>query len=245
MRLSNKIILVAGASGLLGKAIADRIKSEGGICFSADIHLDTNIEAGTIHLDITDPSSVQAAIDLVCKRHGRLDGLVNTAYPRTQDWGRKFEEIELESWRKNTDMQLNSVFILSQLVLERMKRQRSGSLINLSSIYGVVGPDFSVYEGTTLTMPAAYAAIKGGIVNFTRYLASYYGPFGVRINCLSPGGIFDNQPEAFVKNYEAKVPMQRMGTTQDIVGPVCFLLADESSYITGQNLIVDGGWTSI
>ena len=96
-----------------------------------------------------------------------------------------------------------------------------------------------------MTMPAAYAAIKGGVINFTRYLASYYGKYNIRVNCISPGGIYNNQSEIFVKNYERKVPMNRMGKTSDIAPAVCFMLSDESSYITGQNLVIDGGWTSI
>ena len=222
MRLKDKIILVTGASGLLGKAIVKQIKEEGATCLSADINLTTNISAGDIQCDITDEASVKSAIDAIYERHGRLDGLVNTAYPRTKDWGNKFEQIELESWKKNIDMQLNSVFILCRQALERMKGAAVGTVINLSSIYGLVGPDFSVYENTSLTMPAAYAAIKGGINNFTRYLASYYGPFNIRINCVSPGGIFDNQNPVFVQNYEKKVPMRRMGKAEDIAGP-CLL----------------------
>ena len=126
-----------------------------------------------------------------------------------------------------------------------MKIQGSGSLINMSSIYGLIGPDFTIYDGTEMTMPAAYSAIKGGIVNFTRYLASYYGPYGIRLNCVSPGGIFDNQKEIFVKQYEQKVPMRRMGIPEDIPPSVAFLLSDDAGYITGQNLMVDGGWTAI
>jgi NAD(P)-dependent dehydrogenase (short-subunit alcohol dehydrogenase family) len=245
MRLKDKIIFVSGANGLLGREIVQRIKEEEGMCISADINLETDIEAATIQCDITDEVSVKQAIDTVCQEYGRIDGVVNTAYPRTKDWGNKFELIEVESWRKNIDMQLNSVFLLSRAALEKMKDQRKGVVINLSSIYGIVGPDFSVYEGTSLTMPAAYAAIKGGIINFTKYLASYYGPHNLRVNCVSPGGIFDQQPERFVQNYEQKVPMRRMGLPADIAGPVCFLLSDESSYITGHNLVVDGGWTII
>jgi len=126
-----------------------------------------------------------------------------------------------------------------------MKNQQFGSIVNISSIYGTVGPDFTIYEGTNMTMPAAYSAIKGGIVNFTRYLASYYGPYGIRVNCVSPGGILDQQDELFVKQYEKKVPMRRMGLPEDIAPSISFLLSDETKYITGQNLIIDGGWTSI
>jgi NAD(P)-dependent dehydrogenase (short-subunit alcohol dehydrogenase family) len=115
----------------------------------------------------------------------------------------------------------------------------------MASIYGVVGADFSVYDGTTMTMPAAYSAIKGALVNFSRYVASYLGPNQVRVNTVSPGGIFDNQNEIFVSNYCKKVPMRRLGTPEDIAPTVAFLLSDDSQYITGQNLIVDGGWTAI
>ena len=126
-----------------------------------------------------------------------------------------------------------------------MAAKKNGSIVNIGSIYGTVGPDFNVYNNTELTMPAAYSAIKGGVINFTRYLSSYYGKNNIRVNCVSPGGIFNSQPVEFVKNYENKVPMQRMGKPEDISPAVSFLLSDDSSYITGQNLIIDGGWTSI
>jgi NAD(P)-dependent dehydrogenase (short-subunit alcohol dehydrogenase family) len=135
--------------------------------------------------------------------------------------------------------------MLCQQIIPVMKQNNSGSIVNISSIYGTVGPDFDVYSGTNLTMPAAYSAIKGGVVNFSRYLASYYGRDNIRVNCVSPGGIFDHQPAIFVNNYERKVPLGRMGTPADISPAVSFLLSDESSYITGHNLMVDGGWTAI
>jgi NAD(P)-dependent dehydrogenase (short-subunit alcohol dehydrogenase family) len=142
-------------------------------------------------------------------------------------------------------MHLNGYFLCCQNVLAQMKKQNSGSFINMASIYGVVGPDFTVYEGTPIGNPAGYAAIKGGIINLTRYLASYYGKYNVRVNCISPGGIFDNQHEIFLANYNKKVPMKRMGTPEDIAPSASFLMSDESSYITGHNLIIDGGWTAI
>jgi NAD(P)-dependent dehydrogenase (short-subunit alcohol dehydrogenase family) len=126
-----------------------------------------------------------------------------------------------------------------------MIKQNSGAIINMASIYGVVGPDFSIYEGTAMTLPAAYSAIKGGLINFTRYLASYLGKYQIRVNSVSPGGIFDNQSSDFVRKYENKVPLGRMGTPQDIAPSVVFLLSDDSKYITGQNLLIDGGWTAI
>lgn len=245
INLKNKIIIVTGGSGLLGSEILFQLKKQGACAINFEINCITNDDLTEIQCDITNPESINDAIILILKKYNRIDGLVNNAYPRTNDWGNKFEDIETESWKLNVDMQMNSIFYLSQKILEIMKEQKFGSIINMASIYGVVGPDFSVYENTAMTMPAAYSAIKGGVINFTRYLSSYYGKYNIRINCISPGGIYNNQSELFVKNYERKVPMNRMGKASDIAPAVCFMLSDESSYITGQNLIIDGGWTSI
>jgi len=243
--LQNKIIIVTGGSGLIGKAIVEDIRKKGGIAINADIEVETNLEEGTLNCDITDDDSIQEALDTVVNHFGRLDGLVNNAYPRTKDWGVKFEDIPAESLRENVDMQLNSTFIFCQKAVEVMKKQKSGSIVNIGSTYGAVGPDFTVYDGTEMTSPAAYNAIKGGVINFTRYLASYVGKYNIRVNTVSPGGIFDHQPESFVKNYEHKVPLKRMGKPEEIAPAISFLLSDEAGYITGHNMKVDGGWTCI
>ncbi len=242
--LKDKVIIVTGGSGLLGGKIIEVLRGQGAKAIAADINVPDNDEL-KVKVDITSEQSVRDVLSAVVAKHGKIDGWINNAYPRTSDWGNKFEEIKVDSWRQNVDMHLNGYFLCCQIVLEQMKKQRSGSLINMSSIYGLVGPDFNVYNGTTMTMPAAYAAIKGGLNNLTRYLAAYYGPYQVRVNAVSPGGIFDNQPQPFVDNYNNKVPMRRMGNPMDIAAAVCFLLTDESSYITGHNLVVDGGWTAI
>jgi NAD(P)-dependent dehydrogenase (short-subunit alcohol dehydrogenase family) len=244
-KLEDKTIIVTGGSGLLGKPLIEKIKAEGGIPVNADLAVPDDLANGTIRCDITDEASIETTMRSVLQHFGRIDGLVNNAYPRTKDWGTGFENIPSGSWKQNVDMQMNSVFLFCQKVLAVMQQQGSGAIVNISSIYGTVGPDFGVYEGTEMTMPAAYSAIKGGVVNFSRYLASYYGKHHVRINCVSPGGIFDQQPEQFVERYNARVPMKRMGLPADIAPAVCFLLSDEASYITGQNLHVDGGWTAI
>jgi len=242
--IKNKVIVVTGGNGLLGKKMVSSFREQGAIVVAADVYFEDNSSDDFV-IDITDEYSVKDGIIAIVEKYNRIDGWVNNAYPRTKDWGNKFENIPLGSWRKNVDMHLNGYFLCCQVALEQMKTQGFGSLINMSSIYGLLGPDFTIYEGSEMTMPAAYSAIKGGLNNLTRYLASYYGSYQIRINTVSPGGIFDNQPELFVNNYNNKVPLKRMGSPEDIVSAVYFLLSDQSSYITGHNLIVDGGWSII
>jgi NAD(P)-dependent dehydrogenase (short-subunit alcohol dehydrogenase family) len=170
-RLDNKIIIVTGGNGLLGSAIVANIREEGAFCINLDIKHDTSSDLSSIWCDITDTNSINGTIELIINKFNRIDGLVNNAYPRTEDWGLKFENIDYKSWQFNVDWQLNSHFYITQEVSKYMVNQGSGSIVNMASIYGIVGPDFTVYEGTEMTMPAAYSAIKGAIVNFSRYLA--------------------------------------------------------------------------
>jgi len=244
-KLKGKVIIVTGGNGLLGSEIIKKLHADGAFVINLDTSHDTNDEISKVKCDITSQDSIEHSLELILTRYHKIHGLVNNAYPRTQDWGNRFEDIKLESWKKNIDWQLNSYFYMSQQVALQMAKQEDGSIINIASIYGLIAPDFTVYDGTNMTMPAGYAAIKGGLINLTRYMASYFGPHKVRVNTVSPGGIFDNQNISFVENYEKKVPLRRMGLPEDITPSVSFLLSDESKYITGQNLIVDGGWTAI
>jgi NAD(P)-dependent dehydrogenase (short-subunit alcohol dehydrogenase family) len=245
MNLNNKVIIVTGGSGLLGTSFIQYFSKHGATVINLEINIITDIAKNKIQCDITNIESLKTAINLIIDTHEKIDGWVNNAYPRTEDWGNKFENINYDSWKKNVDMQLNSVFICCQLVLKVMKTQKFGSIINMASIYGVNGPNFSVYNDTEMTMPAAYAAIKGGVINFTKYLASYFGGYSIRVNCVSPGGVFNNQDKIFVENYNNIVPLKRMADPDDITPMVAFLLSDNSKYITGQNIIIDGGWTII
>lgn len=241
--MQDKVVLVTGGSGLLGREIVAHLRSKGALAINADLGLESDIKAGQLLCDVTDPDSIARAFDELMGSCGRLDGIVNNAYPRTQDWGNEFEKVTLESWNRNLEMQLGSVFNLSQTALKHMGR--GGSIVNIGSIYGVVANDFNLYRATGITAPAAYAAIKGGVISFTRYLASLVAERGIRVNCVSPGGIFNHQDPVFVRNYEGRVPMGRMGSPADIAPAVGFLLSDGASYITGQNLVIDGGWTTI
>jgi NAD(P)-dependent dehydrogenase (short-subunit alcohol dehydrogenase family) len=243
--ISNKVIVITGAKGLIGKALVKEVNENNGICVQLDIVGENNPDANEFQCDTTDQKAVQNIIEIIVDKYGKIDGWVNNAYPRTDDWDTKFENIPFKSWKENVDMHMNGYFVCCQLVLEYMKSKGGGSLINMGSIYGSRAPDFSIYENTEMTMPAAYSAIKGGIITLTKYLASYYGSNNVRVNAVSPGGIFNNQPESFVAQYTKNVPLQRMGTPEDISPTIAFLLSDKSAYITGQNIIIDGGLTAI
>ena len=242
--LKNKVIIVTGGSGLLGQVIVVNLRNKGAIAINADINVSTDLDNYKLKFDITSEKSIIDGVKKVIDKFGEINGLVNNAYPRTKDWGAKFEDISYKSWKKNIDMQLNTIFLVVKHVIPELIKTQ-GSIVNMASIYGLVGNDTSIYENTSVNSVAQYSAIKGGVINFTRYLASYYGKKNIRINCVSPGGIFDNQDKTFVENYEKKVPIGRMGTPSDISPAVSFLISDEAKYITGQNLIVDGGFTII
>ncbi len=247
---SDRVAIVIGGCGLLGREIVKGLNDFGATVYIADIdknkakNIAVTDRIEYIYLDFTSENSIEETMSNIVQKHGRIDILVNSAYPQTGDWALNFEQIRFKSLKKNLNDHLGGCFMCCQIVAEQMKLQGSGSIINLASIYGIVAPDFSIYEGTQMTMPAAYSAIKGGIITFTKYLATYYGKYNVRANTISPGGIFNNQNSIFVDNYSKKTPLGRMGLSNEIVGAVIFLASDASSYVTGHNLIVDGGWTA-
>ncbi|MDD5292491.1 MAG: oxidoreductase [Candidatus Omnitrophica bacterium] len=254
--LQGKVAVVAGGAGLIGKELVRGLAEMGAMVILADIDAEKgniyvkrltslNLKASFKYLDITKEKSVINLINYIGKEYGRIDAWINCVYPKTKDWGVKFEYVSVKSWKKNVDMHLTGFFISCQKIAEYMKKQKRGSIINMASIYGMVGPDFSIYKDTKMTTPAAYSAIKGGIITFTKYLASYYGKYNVRVNCISPGGIYDRQPVKFVQNYNRKVPLKRMADKEDVVGAAIYLASDASRYVTGHNLVVDGGWTIV
>lgn len=245
----NKVAVVTGGAGLLGREIAQGLKEFGAEVYIADIDEAKvtpllNEKTKFLPFDITSEESINRAFSNLLNEKGRVDIVVNSAYPRTGDWGAKFEDIKFDSWKENLNNHLGGHFICCRTAAEQMKKQGGGSIINLASIYGVTAPDFSIYEGTPMTMPAAYASIKSGLIALTRYIAAYYGRHNVRANAVSPGGIFDGQPESFVERYSQKTPLGRMGRPDEIVGAVIYLASNAASYVTGENIMVDGGWTA-
>lgn len=249
--LSDNVIIVTGGGGLIGEPVCKALDDCGAEVVVADVDHDngsdlaSQLAFGEFHyLDITETKSIVELCETVLEKHTRIDGLVNTAYPRNENYGQSFESVGIDDWQENVALHLGGYYNMTREVALRMvKSGRGGSIVNFGSIYGIQAPDFSVYDRTDLTSPIEYSAIKAGILNLTRYLASYLGEDGIRVNAVSPGGVFNNQNKEFVENYRQEVPLGRMAEPDDISGAVVYLLSDAASYVTGHNLIVDGGWT--
>ena len=250
--LTGKVAIVTGGAGLIGTALCEALAERGATVVIADMDAEKGDaladrlgENGHYYgVDITDEGSVLDFLATVRADHGRVDVLVNAAYPRNANYGQRYENVSIEDWRENLDLHLNSYYLVSNCVSKVMLEQcTGGSIVNFGSTYGVQAPDFSVYDGTDMTSPVEYSAIKGGVINLTKYLASYLGKDGIRVNALSPGGVFDEQNPTFVAEYERRTPLKRMASPEDFKGPIVFLASDASAYVTGHNLMVDGGWT--
>jgi len=261
--LKNKVAIVTGALGLIGKNHCKALAEAGANVVVCDLdEVKCNEFASTlptksigVGVDITNESSVENLRDKTLWEFGRIDVLVNNAAindmfenPQADAELSKFENYPLDMWQKSLDVNVTGTFLCSQIIGTEMAKVGKGSIINIASTYGMVGPDQSIYkkpDGTqTFFKSAAYPATKGAIINFTRFLAAYWGSKGVRVNTLSPGGVENNQDEYFVNNYSAKTPLGRMAQPTDYKGAIIFLASDASAYMTGANLVVDGGWTA-
>jgi len=254
--LQDKVVLVTGSVGLLGLKMCEALCEYDAQVVMTDINEKKLKSASkdlserypgkilSIYIDIVDEKSVQDGLKKAVDTTGSVDVLINNAYPYNKHYGRVYEDIEFKDWRENVDMHLNGYFNVTHKVSKVMMKQKKGNIINIASIYGVLGPHFEIYKGLDFTMPSEYSAIKGGIINFTRYLATYLAPYNIRVNSISPGGIYDKQSPSFVKQYTREVPLGRMALPQDIVGGVIYLASEASSYVTGQNLMIDGGWST-
>jgi len=254
---NNNVVIITGGSGLLGTAFSTACAGSGYSVVIADINDDAgNKTASGIvkttgnknvrykHCDITNSTEVQELIGFCKDEFGTISALVNNAYPRNKNFGRVFEDVTYEDYCENLCMHMGGYFNITKWVSRDMMAQKSGNIVNIASIYGFAAPRFDIYKDTPMTVAVEYAAIKGGIINFTRYLASYLGKYNIRVNAISPGGIEDRQPAPFIEKYTSHVVLgSRMANPDDIKGVLLFILSDQSRYITGQNIIVDGGWT--
>jgi len=255
-KLTNKVCVVTGGAGLIGQSIVKSLAQAEGKVILMDVNNEkglgiagsmqsSGLDVTYIYSDTSDIKATKAAMTKICDDLGGINVWINGAYPRTNDYGTMLDKVEIESWKNNIDMHLNSYCLLSRDVAELMKKNHGASIINIASIYGLVGPDFKLYRGTEMTMPAVYSAIKSGIIGFTKYLAAYYAQYNIRVNVIAPGGVFNNQPNIFIENYSKQCPLGRMADAEEIAAPVLFLASEASSYITGSVLVVDGGWTAI
>jgi NAD(P)-dependent dehydrogenase (short-subunit alcohol dehydrogenase family) len=263
--LTNKTAIVTGACGLIGQKHCEALALAGAHVVVADLHLDKARDVaaglpGAIHLplavDVTSPESLAAARDEIIKNFGHIDVLVNNAAindmfenPALAADLSKFENFPVETFRQVLEVNVTGLFLAAQVFGTPMAEQGHGSIINVASTYGIVGPDQSIYRNEageqTFYKSPSYPTTKGAVVNFTRYLAAYWGAKGVRVNTLSPGGVENSQDAFFIKQYSAKTPLGRMAAPTDYQGAVVFLASDASAYMTGANLVVDGGWTAI
>ncbi len=267
--LKNKVVVLFGGNGYLGKHFCRTILENNAILYNCDrcksedeIHKTFQTKYPNNYFEkILDASDKEQLIQLrkeIVDKHGKVDVLINSTTSKGNDFYLPFEEVSLEGWEIGMKGNLTIPFLTIQTFVPIMRKQKSGSIINISSIYGIVGNDQSIYEGSNLHeiylkespnikqiySHGVYNASKGGLTNFTRYLAAYYGKYNVRVNTITPGGIYyPKENETFLKKYSAKVPLGRKADPDEINGALVFLSSDSSSYITGHNLVVDGGFS--
>jgi len=249
--LEAKRILVAGAGGVLGATLVNALLDTGAAVLATDIRLEglQNIfksreiadgELSLHNLDISEASALNEFLN----NCGQLDGAVNCTYPRNQKYGSHFFDVTLADFNENVALHLGSHFQFMQSCAAKfVAANHPFSLVNISSIYGAIAPKFEIYQNTPMTMPVEYAAIKSALVHLTKYTAAYVSDSDFRVNCVSPGGLLDGQPQEFLDAYRANTFGTGMLDAKDIVGTIMFLLSDHSKFLNGQNIIVDDGFS--
>ena len=253
--LRGKVVVLIGGAGLLGQAFGEALLSHGATLVLADLddircrlvcdQLASKVVNAHVvpeRVDITLGDSLETLISRVKKAYGKIDAVVNNAYPRNKNYGRKLEHVEYADFCDNVSTHLGGYFLSTQRFAQFFKRQGFGHVVNISSIYGNIAPRFDVYDGTEMTMPVEYAAVKSAIQHLSLYFMRYYKGTSLRFNVLSPGGIFDHQPEPFLNRYKQYAQNKGMLAPVDIVGTLVYLISDLSSYVNGQNIVVDDGW---
>jgi NAD(P)-dependent dehydrogenase (short-subunit alcohol dehydrogenase family) len=254
-RLDGKIVAMTGAAGILGQgAVAAFLAAGARVCAldrsAADLdklgaHGDRLLKIVT---DVSDADSVRHAAERLHRTWGTADVLFNNAATKSENFFAPFEDFPLADWNAVLAVNLTGAMLCAQAFGAPMAARGRGAIVNTLSIYGIVAPDQRIYEGSeyegrAINTPAIYSASKAGLWGLTQYLASYWGGRGVRVNAITPGGVFSGQNETFVRNYSQRVPLGRMAQREDIVNGMVFLASDASSYLNGHNLVVDGGWT--
>ncbi|TWC68379.1 SDR family oxidoreductase [Herbaspirillum sp. SJZ099] len=258
--LAGKVAIVTGGAGILGRQFCAGLTEAGAHVAVVDLQqADAEATAAALgekasgfECDVADAQAVAACVDAIVARFGRIDILHNNAATKTADvraFFTPFEEYRLETWKEVMSVNIDGMFLMAQAVGRQMIRQsEGGSIIQTASIYGLVGPDSRIYEGSDylggpINTPAVYAASKSAVVGLTRWLATHWAKSGIRVNCLVPGGVSSGQNSVFSDLYSSRVPLGRMAKSDEMVPALLYLASDASSYVTGQVLAVDGGWT--
>lgn len=250
-------MLLTGACGVLGREFSKSLLDQGARVVLADINEEALLSMKqeliisydstlvyTAVIDITDENIITTFLRDFHNNHGEITTLVNNAYPRNKNYGKHFFEVKYDDFCENIGLNLGGYFLMSQKYSEYIyNNQLIGNIVNISSVYGVIAPKFEIYKNTTMTMPVEYSVIKSGLIHLTKYMAKYFKGKSIRVNSLSPGGIFDNQEPAFVEKYNTHTTSKGMLDASDLSGALIFLVSDESRYVNGQNIIVDDGFT--
>ena len=263
--LTNKVVLITGATGILGQGFCHMLAEHGAELALVDRNHDQlqqladeistkhpNARPLPLTCDITDSENVERIVTKAVSHFGRIDVLHSNAASKTDDLSRFFasyEEYSLQTWQEVMNVNIDGMFLVTKYVGSQMRQQPSGgSMILTSSIYGVSAPDQRIYEGSyylgqQINTPAVYSASKAAVIGLMQYLAAYWGAHNIRVNCLTPGGIESGQNDLFQQKYSYRIPLGRMGKKDELYGALLFLASDASSYVTGQNIIIDGGLT--
>ena len=269
--LSSKVVLIVGGRGFLGRDFCQTLRKCNANVISADLPESSKAaskskfndefnDISQLDVDVTDKQSISNLVSQIVSEYGRIDALVFAVTSKPHDFYEPFTECSLEGWQSVIKTELDGLFLVTQEVGRIMEKKEQGSIIFISSIYGLVGNDQRLYEGSNLAelyvdnkknsqkqvySHSVYPAVKGGVISLTRYLATYWGSKNIRVNCISPGGVHhEGENQVFVDKYSSKVPLGRKAKPNEVSGAVVYLTSNESSYVTGQNIVIDGGWTS-
>ncbi|KEA45831.1 flagellin modification protein A [Campylobacter mucosalis] len=254
--LKDKVVVVTGGAGRIGSEFIRAIVKNNGVGVIAEVdtkranklkdeilntHKNAKVEA--LQVDISDKKSINELINFLHEKYGKIDALVNNAYPKSKNYGRKFFEIGIDDFNEFLGLHLGGYFNISQSFISYFLNQKFGNIINISSIQGIGAPAFETYEGTNMHSPIEYTAVKHGLIGMSKYMAKMFKKDGIRLNAISPGGILDAQPEPFLSQYKKRCGTKGMLDATDICGALVYLLSDASMFVNGQNIVVDDGFS--